>query len=1018
MTQTYKKETTPQQKRGNFQERISLIFPDIQAQVNVCFARMGNNYWKKSNHGEERMAVKSMLCVEDILSETYLYIIENRKHYEDLTNNQIISSVPSIIKSCISVYKNLFGTGDVSKKFLETSEDHQYRKKIELIRWASGQYCPYCKNKKYSISQKDNRYFICHGCNSNYSVLTGTSFERFKLANGGAKLLFDCVKRISDSEYSANVPLIKKHIDIENRVMCKIADRILLGKNIFYTFPLLPTSLLRKEKIHYVQPIPRPHQTDCIENISNHFKYNSRGKVIMACGTGKTLISAWSIRELKSKTCVFFTPKRILASQTSNLFKNVLSEYVTISLSHRVNAELNKRQTESFILKNGYETISGFIKRIKNKVYGKKIIIVSCYRSQNLVRSIIKSLDLKIDLCIYDEAHHVSGNVQKQNVRLVLDNGVNSERHLFFTATENNYKNNAVEKIGMSDKSFYGQTIYSLPIRQAINSEILSDYSFFSCLFKRDEIFDILKSNSHVFDTNKNISRPIKIKTLLSALSYIKAVKECGVKKTIAFCSSISEIHSLKYAITRLAEKEGIPLSCYHIHDLSGHNANAHNLQAFKRSKIPCVLCNVFMISEGFDMPEIDSALYCYPKTSGIDIIQSFGRTIRKHESKNESTVIIPTIVSESWMPINEDDLIGDNMVTLVSILRSLKNVDPELLQGFCERSNGVNINNHRLKLIPFFINNNSTGFNISDFERKMNTRIVGSEAWKFKSYEECKSWVCENISIHGVNNYVSWKKYISCADEYKKVEKLPEFIPTNPHVVFGGIDGGFSYKKFLLRPYPSYKELKNIVIANNLQTRDDYYKFVRSNKKHKYSLPIRPDKKMDGWNGCDEWESWRLFFVWDYETSKTWVKENLLPIGVNNKNTWEAYLRGEINNAPKRPIALPSTPCSVYRNSGWKGLGDFLSTGSRKNSDIHRDFLSYDMAKEIILKIIPIEKRTQVGFRKHCVADINFPYNIPKNPSAAYKNKGWISWGDFLGTNRVAWGRKTINTVENGYGK
>ncbi len=47
--------------------------------------------------------------------------------------------------------------------------------------------------------------------------------------------------------------------------------------------------------------------------------------------------------------------------------------------------------------------------------------------------------------------------------------------------------------------------------------------------------------------------------------------------------------------------------------------------------------------------------------------------------------------------------------------------------------------------------------------------------------------------------------------------------------------------------------------------------------------------------------------------------------------------------------------------------------------------------------------------WQKYC-KDNTIPKNIPRNPNAVYKNKGWNGWGDFLGTGTIGVIEKSKN--------
>lgn len=125
----------------------------------------------------------------------------------------------------------------------------------------------------------------------------------------------------------------------------------------------------------------------------------------------------------------------------------------------------------------------------------------------------------------------------------------------------------------------------------------------------------------------------------------------------------------------------------------------------------------------------------------------------------------------------------------------------------------------------------------------------------------------------------------------------------------------------------------------------------------------------------------------------------------ISSEATWR-----KANREGKIPTTIPKNPSVYYVNQGWIGWGDFLSNGkSPKNLG---PFLDYEDAKTFIRKLVPQIKNV-AGFRQ-AIYDGLIASNIPRNPDSHYKNgRGWLGYGDFLGTNRVANAYKNFVTYD-----
>lgn len=145
--------------------------------------------------------------------------------------------------------------------------------------------------------------------------------------------------------------------------------------------------------------------------------------------------------------------------------------------------------------------------------------------------------------------------------------------------------------------------------------------------------------------------------------------------------------------------------------------------------------------------------------------------------------------------------------------------------------------------------------------------------------------------------------------------------------------------------------------------------------------IPKSPKKYYSG-NGWISWEHFLQPKCISYDEAKKWIKENIGHLRLNQKN-WS-------DKAHKLPIFIPKKPKEYYLKD-WKNWEDFLSKERRYS------FLSYEEAKKWLRKnIYHLNLITSYSkWKIHCYGMI--PNSIPKNPHVWYKDKGWISWDDFL---------------------
>jgi hypothetical protein len=126
-----------------------------------------------------------------------------------------------------------------------------------------------------------------------------------------------------------------------------------------------------------------------------------------------------------------------------------------------------------------------------------------------------------------------------------------------------------------------------------------------------------------------------------------------------------------------------------------------------------------------------------------------------------------------------------------------------------------------------------------------------------------------------------------------------------------------------------------------------------------------------------------------DFEDAREFVRKQRLT-GVND---WYRFCK-----SGRRPNNIPSTPDQVYKKvNKWTNWGDFLGTGNVAN--FNKIYKTFEECKKFAHKL---KLKNQKEWFDFCKSG-NKPVNIPVNPSGTYKNKGWISWGDFLGNGKIA---------------
>jgi hypothetical protein len=229
---------------------------------------------------------------------------------------------------------------------------------------------------------------------------------------------------------------------------------------------------------------------------------------------------------------------------------------------------------------------------------------------------------------------------------------------------------------------------------------------------------------------------------------------------------------------------------------------------------------------------------------------------------------------------------------------------------------------------------------------------------------------------------------------------KLPADIPKTPNQVYlnkGWISMGYWLGTGRiadnLKLFKSYEEAKIEMKLYNLKSEMDFRILSKSNN-FPTSIPKEPSIK---YRKNNTWISWPDFLGYELSRQSNYKNFNdarafVVKLKLKTGSEWEAYC-----SSGKLPADIPKTPRQFYLNSGWVSMGDWLGTG--RIADHLKQFKSYDEAKDFVRNL---KLKNIVDWKKYIALD-SYPKDIPRAPDNSYKNKGWVSWGDFLGTGRIA---------------
>ena len=474
------------------------------------------------------------------------------------------------------------------------------------------------------------------------------------------------------------------------------------------------------------------HQEAALHDVKKQFEKNDRGKLIMACGTGKTF-TALRIAEDTAGIggrVLYLVPSISLFSQSMREWatqKNFPQRYVGICSDTRAgkNDEDASMQELEIPVTTDPEEISRALKDARQDV----MTVVFCtYQSLGLVARAQDEGAPAFDIVLCDEAHRTTG-VDRPGDKtspfvLVHDKQrIRARKRLYMTATPRLYTAGAkakaahhdVEVFSMDDPDTFGPEFHQLPFSRAVDQDLLSDYKVVVFAMSEQFVDTALQAHLAEGDSEINITDAAKIIGCWSALQNPenKDPREgplIPLTRAIAFTNTIASSKRLQSHWNRIIEhaieslpdsRKGATFHCETQHVDGQHHAldRKSRIEWLKEgSGESCrILSNARCLSEGIDVPALDAVLFMNPRNSHVDIVQAVGRVMRKSEGKRYGYIILPIAVPAGVDPA---EALNDNerFATVWSVLRALRSHDDR----FNAEINHIDLNNNPTDRIIF----------------------------------------------------------------------------------------------------------------------------------------------------------------------------------------------------------------------------------------------------------------------------------------------------------------------------
>jgi predicted helicase len=463
----------------------------------------------------------------------------------------------------------------------------------------------------------------------------------------------------------------------------------------------------------------RDHQREALEAVKIGLADADRGKLVMACGTGKTFTGLKIAEELggKGKLILYMVPSLALMSQTVREWKND-SEDDFLAFSVCSDVKVGKRESDGDAIQFTVHdlafpatTNAGKIaQQVEDSDSEKMIVVFSTYQSIQVLTDAQKTHGLpEFDWIICDEAHRTTGATigadESNFVRIHSNDNVAGKKRVYMTATPKIFGENAKSKAkqhdvalaSMDDPETFGELLFYRGFSWAVENNLLSDYKVIVLAVDEGLISAgvqnrLAESNEMKLDDATKIIGCYKALTKHDLIGS-DAENPIPMKRALAFCKGIdnSKMITKEFAAVvdeyrkndDIGDKSGPALDIQTRHVDGTYNAKQREdcldwLKADIDDETCRILTNARCLSEGVDVPALDAIIFMHPRKSQIDVVQSVGRVMRRAPGKEIGYVILPVAIPHGVAP---EEALNDNerYAVVWQILNALRAHDERL---------------------------------------------------------------------------------------------------------------------------------------------------------------------------------------------------------------------------------------------------------------------------------------------------------------------------------------------------
>lgn len=444
----------------------------------------------------------------------------------------------------------------------------------------------------------------------------------------------------------------------------------------------------------------RKHQVAALKDVASGFEVSDRGKLIMACGTGKTFTSLKIVETSTPSNglVLFLVPSISLLSQTLKEWTAQAEDEIR-AFAVCSDTRVGKHDEDIAVHDLAFPATTD-AKRLGDAIAARpkndtrRTVIFSTYQSIDVIAQAQKKHGLgTFDLIVCDEAHRTTGitlaaDAESAFVRVHDAKFLEARRRLYMTATPKIYADESKTKAddagavitSMDDVSKFGPEFHRLGFGEAVSRDLLTDYKVMVLAVDEKSVSKTFQSQLADDNHELNLDDAVKIVGCWNGLSKRMAEADGAMtgtldpypmRRAVAFARDIKSSKQIAELFPKIVDQyidghENDDLLRCEVDHVDGtynilkRNARLDWLKEDTTSSgnLCRILSNARCLSEGVDVPALDAVLFLNPRDSVVDVVQSVGRVMRRAEGKKYGYIILPIGVPSDKTP---EEALKDN---------------------------------------------------------------------------------------------------------------------------------------------------------------------------------------------------------------------------------------------------------------------------------------------------------------------------------------------------------------------